>query len=79
MRFYNIAIAILASIAPTLSTRIAYDPGYDNAGRTLDDVACSDGKNGIINKYGYTTQGAIPSFPNIGGSDTIKKWDSPNV
>ena len=79
MKFHITVIAFFTSITPSLGTRVAWDAGYDDAGRSLKDVACSDGDNGLITKYGWTTQGAISSFPNIGASDTIAKWDSPNV
>lgn len=79
MKFHTTAIALLASITPSLATRIAWDSGYDNAGRSLKDIACSDGDNGLITRYGWTTQGSIATFPNIGGSDSIEGWNSSNV
>ena len=42
----------------------------------MNNVACSDGANGLETKYGYTTFGQIPHFPNIGGSSTIPSWNS---
>ena len=42
-------------------------------------VSCSDGANGLITRYGWQNQGAIPNFPYIGGSDTVASWNSPNV
>jgi hypothetical protein len=39
-------------------------------------VACSDGKNGLITRYGWQTQGNIPKFPNIGGAQAIAGWNS---
>ena len=79
MKFHTSISAFLMTISTCLAERIAFDPGYDNANRPLTDVACSDGDNGVISKYKYATQGNIPSFPNIGASDTIKMWNSPNV
>jgi hypothetical protein len=38
--------AATASFAATET--VSYDPGYDEAGRSLTAVACSDGANGII-------------------------------
>jgi len=37
----------------------------------MDFVACSDGRNGLMNKYRWETQGDIPRFPYIGGHVAI--------
>ncbi|KUI52612.1 Protein SnodProt1 [Cytospora mali] len=55
---------------------VSYDTGYDDASRSLTVVSCSDGTNGLITKYGYQTQGAIPDFPYVGGADVIAGWNS---
>lgn len=55
---------------------VTWDAGYDNAGRSLTQVACSDGINGLMPKY--QTQGQLPHFPNIGGAAAIAGWNSPN-
>lgn len=39
-------------------------------------MACSDGKNGLITRFGWTTQGQVPTFPSIGGVPDIAGWDS---
>jgi hypothetical protein len=39
-------------------------------------VSCSDGANGLITKYGWQTQGAIPAYPYIGGYQGIAGWNS---
>lgn len=39
-------------------------------------VSCSDGTNGLITRYGYQTQGAIPRFPHVGGAAQIAGWNS---
>jgi hypothetical protein len=57
---------------------VSYDEGYDRAERSLTEVACSDGVNGLIWKYGWQTQGEVQGFPYIGGSDSIPEWNSPN-
>ncbi|KAF2277953.1 heat-stable 19 kDa antigen precursor, partial [Westerdykella ornata] len=56
---------------------VSYDEGYDNAGRSLTAVSCSDGENGLITRYGWQTQGQIPNFPYIGGFQGIAGWNSP--
>jgi hypothetical protein len=58
---------------------VSYDEGYDQGGRSMKVVSCSDGNNGLITKYGWQTQGDIPSFPYIGGSIGIAGWNSPSV
>lgn len=42
-------------------------------------VSCSDGTNGLITRYGYQTQGAIPNFPHVGGAAQIAGWNSASV
>jgi hypothetical protein len=69
-----------SSQQPCLSSNpstVSYDTGYDDASRPLTSVACSDGKNGLITKYGWHTQGQIPRFPNIGGAAAVAGWNSP--
>ena len=53
------------------------DGTYDNAGYSLNGVACSDGANGLITK-GFDTLGDLPTFPHIGGSHAVAAWNSPN-
>ncbi|CRG92401.1 hypothetical protein PISL3812_09460 [Talaromyces islandicus] len=56
---------------------VAYDNTYDNRDQSTSTLACSDGTNGLIGK-GYSTLGALPKFPNVGGAPTIAGWNSPN-
>ncbi|TKA68289.1 hypothetical protein B0A55_04293 [Friedmanniomyces simplex] len=65
-------------VTAAATTSVSYDPGYDDKSRSMTAVSCSDGVNGLITKYGWQTQGAIPDFPYIGGSDTIAGWNSPS-
>lgn len=51
------------------------DTGYDNAARSLNEVSCSDGANGLVTK-GFSTQGSLPTFPRIAGASTIAGWNS---
>lgn len=41
-------------------------------------MACSDGANGLITKYGWQTQGQVKGFPHIGGAQAVAGWNSPN-
>ena len=66
-------LRVLAQTETTLS----YDTTYDNASLSLNDVACSDGSNGLESKN-YTTLGSLPKFPNVGGVYTVTGWNSPS-
>ncbi|KAN0126456.1 Cerato-platanin domain containing protein [Russula decolorans] len=60
---------------PSLTLRATYDTTYDNMSGSLNNVACSDGPNGLAAQY--PTFGDIPSFPFIGGAFDVV-WNSPN-
>ncbi|KAI1099577.1 SnodProt1 [Jackrogersella minutella] len=70
-------IQILSLAAASSAVSVSYDTGYDDASRSLTAVSCSDGQNGLITRYGWQTQGAIPATY-IGAADTIAGWNSPN-
>ncbi|RBA20544.1 hypothetical protein FPRO05_07991 [Fusarium proliferatum] len=63
---------LAAALTSVSATTVSYDPGYGESGRALTAVACSDGKNGLITKYKWKTQGQIPKFPYIGGAQAGK-------
>ncbi|KAI9167786.1 Protein SnodProt1 [Paramyrothecium foliicola] len=68
---------LLATLATAVSAvTVSYDTGYDNRGRSLTSVSCSDGANGLITRYGWQTQGNVPRFPYIGGAQAIAGWNS---
>ncbi|KAH8991579.1 Cerato-platanin [Lactarius akahatsu] len=69
-----ITLAALFSVASADNVR--YNTFYDNSQTSLNNVACSDGRNGLITK-GFTTFGSLPSFPNIGAAKAIGAWNSP--
>ncbi|KAF4951312.1 hypothetical protein FGADI_7510 [Fusarium gaditjirri] len=69
---------LAAALTSVSATTVSYDPGYGDSGRALTAVACSDGKNGLITKYKWKTQGQIPKFPYIGGAQAVAGWNSPN-
>lgn len=62
-----------------LIAAVSYDVGYDNRAKSLTTVACSDGQNGLIWKYDWSTVGDIPSFPFIGGYQGVTGWNSTQV
>ncbi|KAK3678758.1 hypothetical protein LTR78_001211 [Recurvomyces mirabilis] len=68
MRLLTTIIAILATAATEF---ISFDLGYDDGSRSMNFIACSDGGNGLETRYGWETEGQIPSFPYIGGSIAI--------
>ncbi|KAJ6440271.1 cerato-platanin [Purpureocillium lavendulum] len=70
-------LSIAALAATALADTVSYDKGYDDRGRQLTDVACSDGANGLITRKGWHTQGDIPKFPYIGGVGVVAGWNSP--
>lgn len=72
------SLLTLATMATSaLAITVSYDTGYDDASRSLAVVSCSDGSNGLLTK-GYTTQGSLKNFPNIGGASTIAGWNDAN-
>ncbi|KAF9781691.1 SnodProt1 [Thelephora terrestris] len=75
MKFFSV-IAILVAPLIISATSVTYDTVYDQATDSLDNVACSNGPNGLLTK-GYKVFGDIPTFPNISGS-SVAYWNSPN-
>jgi len=78
MQFTSILAAIVLAALPTAlaqTVSVSYDQAYDVSSTSLNEVACSDGPNGLESK-GYTTFGSLPGFPNIGGAYAVGGWDS---
>ncbi|KAL7933327.1 cerato-platanin [Trichoderma chlorosporum] len=75
MQFSSLFKLALFTAAVSADT-VSYDTGYDDGSRSMDDVSCSDGPNGLVTRYGWQTQGAIPRFPYIGGAAAIAGWNS---
>ena len=61
----------------TSTTTVSYDATYDNFQESLNNVACSNGANGLVTK-GFTTFGSLPDFPFIGGAPAVAAWNSTN-
>ena len=61
--------------APPSTPRAAFDSTFDNPARSVSNVACADGANGLAAKY--PTFSTIPSYPYIGGAWDVA-WNSPN-
>ncbi|QYT04788.1 Epl1/Sm1 [Trichoderma simmonsii] len=75
MQLTSLFTAAILAVAST-ATYVSYDTGYDDPSRSLNDVSCSDGPNGLITKYHWQTQGQVSNFPYIGGVQGIT-WNSP--
>ncbi|KAF8264256.1 Cerato-platanin [Lactarius quietus] len=71
-----ITLAALFSVAHADTQPVRDNSFYDNGQQSLNNVACSNGANGLITK-GYTNFASLPSFPNIGASYIIGAWNSP--
>ncbi|EMT63329.1 Cerato-platanin [Fusarium oxysporum II5] len=70
-------LSALALTSAVSATTVSYDTGYDDKSRPMTAVSCSDGKNGLITKYGRKTQGNIPT-KYVGGVNIIEGWNSAN-
>ena len=67
-----------AAASPTPYTDfVTFDRIYGSGDLSLNNVACSNGDNGLITK-GFTTLNSLPSFPYIGGANVVSGWNSPN-
>ncbi|RCI12695.1 hypothetical protein L249_0665 [Ophiocordyceps polyrhachis-furcata BCC 54312] len=73
---FSSLLLLLLLVASASATYVSYDPGYDDASRSLTRISCSDGPNGLITRYHWQTQGQIPGFPNIGGMQGVS-YNSP--
>jgi hypothetical protein len=70
-----ISLAALFSVACAVTEPIRPNPFYDKANTSMNDVACSNGVNGLVTK-GYPTFGSLPTFPYIGGAFAVGGWNS---
>jgi len=79
MKPFAVAAALgFATSAFSQATYTAlYDNLYDHADQSLNSVACSTGKYGLLTR-GYNTFGDLPNFPFIGGAPVIEGWNSVN-
>ncbi|KAH9052971.1 SnodProt1 [Lactarius deliciosus] len=68
--------ALMAFFSVASVDDVRYNTFYDNSQTSLNNVACSNGKNGLITR-GFTTFGSHPSFPDIGAAKAVGSWNSP--
>ena len=71
-----ISLAALFSVAVADTQPVRFNDFYDNPSTSMNNVACSNGQNGLVTK-GFPTFGSLPSFPNIGGVYAVGAWNSP--
>jgi Cerato-platanin len=75
MKLLSFIIPFTAILPAAYSVTVKYDSQYDNRDISLDAVACSDGKNGLLTK-GYKTFGDLPNFPHIGAASAVEGYNS---
>ncbi|KAG5349491.1 hypothetical protein C0989_003473 [Termitomyces sp. Mn162] len=76
MKFTALLVPFVLMSSSTFAITVSYDPKYGDASRSLTDLACSDGANGLMTA-GFTTLGSLPGFPSVGGTDNVAGWNSP--
>ncbi|KAH8104293.1 SnodProt1 [Phellopilus nigrolimitatus] len=76
MKLAALVSPLLLAGSALATYRAGYDNTYDNASGSMDSVACSDGQAGLASRY--PTFGSAPTFPNIGGTQFVAGWNSPN-
>jgi hypothetical protein len=74
--FASLSFLLSAAVAKPSTDFVTFDTTYDSGDLSLNNVACSDGANGLITK-GFTTLNSLPSFPFIGGAHVVSGWNSP--
>ena len=70
-----ITLAALFSLAAADTQIVRYNTFYDNPATSMNNVACSNGANGLVGKF--PTFGSLPTFPNVGGVYAVGAWNSP--
>jgi len=74
--FTQVAHALPHAAAPTPTPlRATFDTTFDNPTGSLNNVACSNGVNGLVSRF--PTFNTIPNYPYIGGAFDVA-WNSPN-
>ncbi|KAL4065184.1 Cerato-platanin [Scleroderma yunnanense] len=79
MKFVSVLFPLFAFVLPVISQTTTQTLSYDTtytASESLNNLACSNGSNGLENK-GYQTLGQLPDFPYVGGVYTVTGWNSP--
>ncbi|GJJ10904.1 hypothetical protein Clacol_005132 [Clathrus columnatus] len=72
-----LAVVTASPAPPPTILKVTYDNTFDNPTGSLNGVACSNGKNGLVTR-GFTDFKSLPSFPFIGGAQAVAGWNSTN-
>jgi hypothetical protein len=75
---FSTAFTTLAVALSARAVVVTYDNTYDNPDGSLNGVACSNGKNGLETRFGWTKFSQVPNFPFIGGGNPVAGWNSTN-
>jgi hypothetical protein len=76
MKFPSTIPFLAALFSVTSADIVRYNTIYDNPSFPLNDVACSNGANGLVTA-GFATLGKLPTFPVVGGVFAVSGWNSP--
>jgi len=70
------SVSLASPAASTTVEPVRFNSFYDNGQESLNNVACSNGPNGMVTR-GFTTFDSLPSFPYIGAGFAVHNWNSP--
>ncbi|KAH9067617.1 immunomodulatory protein [Lactarius vividus] len=76
MKLTSTIISLAALFSVASADNVRFNTFYDNPQTSLNNVACSNGNNGLVTK-GFPTFGSLPSFPGIGAAKAVGAWNSP--
>ena len=76
MKFASTIFSLAALFSVASADIVRYNTIYDNPSFPLNDVACSNGPNGLATA-GFPTLGKLPTFPGVGGVFAVSGWGSP--
>ena len=71
---FTVAIALPPTSSSTVEP-VRQNNFYDNGNESMNNVACSNGANGLVTKFPPFNK--LPTFPFIGGGFTVHNWNSP--
>ncbi|KAF8265436.1 Cerato-platanin-domain-containing protein [Lactarius quietus] len=74
---FSVAAAAITARAPATTEPLRDNSFYDNGQQSLNNVACSNGANGLLATNKFTDFASLPTFPNVGGVFAVGGWNSP--
>ena len=75
MQFTTLFTAVFLFAGSAFATNARYATYYGSADASMNNVACSNGDNGLAARF--PTLGDVPTFPNVGGAVAVTGWNSP--